>query len=339
MIHLDMRASAKLVRLIALLERCCGTWDRLSSTSLESLEENNNGIRELPELITGVKTVIALDGSTPQLDQSVILGDLNAYAIIGEQTGPLSLELTNEFYQLLEKNNANLNASINEPISVSANFRTTLSHFISTQSLTGSEEIVFQTSSPFLIEKRLRELIDWLNQELNSGTYHPLIVIGIFHLLFLQISPYKSANHRLSFLLLWYLLRTNSYFFVLRNHFAAYIPGRERIYYAALRQAEKTALTTWSQINVWLECFTELLTLSVQSLLKAHAEKEERTRLTNVQKLIIGVVKNHGTVTRERIAEDTGINISTVKYNLSVLTERGQITREGGGRSTRYRVI
>lgn len=339
MIHLDMRASAKLVRQIALLERCCGTWDRVSTINIEIVKEKDNGTEALPELVTGIKTAVSLDGSTPQLDHNVILGDLTAYAMASASTDLLSMELINQFYQALEKNSTGHESTINAPLIISANFRTTISHFLSIQSSFGSEEIVFQTSSPFLIEKRLQELVDWFNQELNSGTYHPLILIGVFHLLFLQIFPFKSANHRLSFLLMWYLLKNNSYSFVLGNHFASYIFGREKTYYAALRQAEKTALTTWSQINVWLECFTELLTFSVQSLLKAHAEKEERTRLTNVQKLIIGVVKNHGTVTRERIAEDTGINLSTVKYNLSVLTERGQITREGGGRSTRYRVI
>lgn len=205
--------------------------------------------------------------------------------------------------------------------------------------LNGSDEMVFQTVAPFLIRRRTEQLLAWLEQELESESQHPLIVIGCFHLLFLQIHPFPAANHRLSLTLLWKLLVENGYDFVAFEPLARQFSERSAQYFSALRQAEKTAGNTWSSINIWLEFFVESLLACATSLIQQSERRAQHAGLTPVQKQIVDVVKNYGSVSREAIVSETGINLSTVKYNLSVLSERGHLTREGGGRSTSYRAI
>lgn len=91
--------------------------------------------------------------------------------------------------------------------------------------------------------------------------------------------------------------------------------------------------------NIWLETFLDCLLDSSQRLISVGEQRAEGLRLTAVQKQIIGVVRSYGSATRERIATESGINLSTVKYNLSVLATRGHLKREGGGRTTSYRLV
>ena len=199
--------------------------------------------------------------------------------------------------------------------------------------------MIFPTVSPFLVEQRLEELLEWARHELEDGQFHPLFVIGTFHLLFLQIHPFPTANHRLALILLWRLLDAHGYSYVRYSHFAPEIASRSKQYFAALRQAEKTAYGNWSTLNIWLEFFLDMLVLASQNLLTLTERTVSSARLSSVQRRIIDVIKSSGSATREKIVTETGINLSTVKYNLSVLASRGHLKRDGGGRSTSYRLL
>jgi Fic family protein len=198
---------------------------------------------------------------------------------------------------------------------------------------------IFESVSSFLINERFSDLVSWVSQELEDDRFHPLYVIGTFHLLFLQIQPYQTANHQLCLAIVWHLLNKNGYSFFEYSHFAPTLLTKSEEYFNALRQAEKTAYGTWATLNVWLEFFLEVLLESNAVLSDTRQRLVGHYRLTPVQKQILQVVKTYGSATRERIARETGINVSTVKYNLSVLYSNGQLKREGGGRSTSYTVL
>ncbi|HEV8052158.1 MAG TPA: Fic family protein, partial [Parachlamydiaceae bacterium] len=53
-----------------------------------------------------------------------------------------------------------------------------------------SEGILFETTSPFETPIKMEQLIEWTNEAFNNKTLHPLIVTGIFVVLFLAIHPF-----------------------------------------------------------------------------------------------------------------------------------------------------
>lgn len=218
-------------------------------------------------------------------------------------------------------------------------YRKSATYFTAPGLGTQGDEVVFPTVSPFLIEQRVTELMEWARHELEEGNFHPLFIIGTFHLLFLQIHPFSTANHRLALLLLWRLLDAHGYGFVRYSHFAPEMNDRSRQYFSALRQAERTACGNWSTLNIWLELFLDTLILASNRLMDVSERHVSSSRLTSVQRKIIDVIKSNGTATREKIVNETGINLSTVKYNLSVLASKGHLKRDGGGRTTSYRVL
>ena len=195
---------------------------------------------------------------------------------------------------------------------------------------------IMKTTSAFMIAQRLGELCDWTRKELTSGLTHPLIVIGIFQLCFIYIYPFRVASHRLGLLLTWRLLKANGYEFVRYGHFIPEICCHTEDYVNALIQAEKSAYGNWTTLPVWLEYFSETLGRACRGIIEQDKQKKSKARLTEVQRLIVEIVQQKGAATRDTIAKETGINIATVKYNLSVLTQRGQLRRHGGGRTTSY---
>ena len=74
--------------------------------------------------------------------------------------------------------------------------------------------IVFETASPFDTPRRMAELVGWVNQERDKAVLHPLLIIAIFMVVFLEIHPFQDGNGRLSRILTTLLLIQAGYAYV-----------------------------------------------------------------------------------------------------------------------------
>ncbi|MCB0324776.1 MAG: Fic family protein [Bdellovibrionales bacterium] len=354
MLDVQMRPSLRLVQQVGRIERFAGAWDRLSRSSALASEE-----RSRKTLHEGACAALALDHSTsavlsvalkqrkrggsaeaPLLIEREVFHEngtlqrppvapllhpeLEAYLLGFSRPAPLTCSELEETYRLV------IGAL---PTDECAYRRS------STQFLTPEDQVVFPAVSSFLVASRLEELMEWIERELDSGDFHPLTVIGTFHLLFLHIHPYPRANHRLALLLTWQLLVDHGFSFVAHRHFAPLFAESNDQYFGALRQAEKSVYQNWSTLNIWLEYFLETLAEASHHLMDESERNVASARLSRVQQQIMTVVRQQGAVSRERIVSATGINLSTVKYNLSVLAQRGHLKRHGGGRTTSYSLV
>ncbi len=52
--------------------------------------------------------------------------------------------------------------------------------------------IVFKTASPFDTPRLMAELVAWVNQERDKAQLHPLLIISIFVVVFLEIHPFPG---------------------------------------------------------------------------------------------------------------------------------------------------
>ena len=66
--------------------------------------------------------------------------------------------------------------------------------------------VVFETATPFDTPRLMSELVEWTRAELARGALHPLIVIAVFVVVFLEIHPFQDGNGRLSRILTTLLL-------------------------------------------------------------------------------------------------------------------------------------
>ncbi len=352
MLTVEVRPSLRMVQQIAAIERFCGSWDRLSQSAVLASDHNAR-----VALLQGVCGIADLDqSSSPAVTRCA--SELSRALQLELRAGPHTrngvhktkssspidealrgLSGAHEFHFELDSQSIQQIYGIISRDAVGS--ERDLSYFRSTsiRFLSPSNESVFPTVSGFLVEQRLQELIDWTAQELDAGRFHPLLVIGVFHLLFLQISPFPQHNHSVALTLSWQLLKAHGYSFVAYRHFAPIFSDTSTQYFSSLRQAEKTAGGNWSTLNIWLEYFFGCLASCCKDLNRKSEKSSKASRLSAVQRDIIDVIRENGSATREVIVSTTGINLSTVKYNLSVLSTNGHLTRHGGGRTTSYSLL
>jgi Fic family protein len=103
--------------------------------------------------------------------------------------------------------------------------------------------IVFQTASPFDTPRLMTELVAWVNQERETGRLHPLLIIALCIVVFLEIHPFQDGKGRLSRVLTTLLLLQVGYAYVPHSSLESVIEQSKEAYYLALRQTQGTIRT------------------------------------------------------------------------------------------------
>jgi len=115
--------------------------------------------------------------------------------------------------------------------------------------------IVFETATPFDTPRLMAELIEWVNEERQKGELHPLLIIGIFAVVFLEIHPFQDGNGRLSRVLTTLLLMQTGYAYVPYSSLESVIELNKEAYYLALRQTQGTIRSESPNWNSWIVFF------------------------------------------------------------------------------------
>ncbi|MES2212307.1 MAG: DUF977 family protein [Pseudomonadota bacterium] len=197
--------------------------------------------------------------------------------------------------------------------------------------------VVFETASPFETPMKMQELIFWTREALENKSIHPLLIIAIFIVVFLDIHPFQDGNGRLSRVLTTLLLLKSGYHYVPYSSLESIVERNKESYYLALRRTQGTLKLEKPDFSPWLNFF--LRSLKKQ---KVHLEqKMSREKLLMLQMpelavKIINLIQNHGRLQISNIEELTGANRNTIKKQLSDLVNQGNILRLGSGRATWY---
>ena len=197
--------------------------------------------------------------------------------------------------------------------------------------------VVFQTASPFDTPRLMDELIDWTNTALSEKTLHPLLIIAIFTVVFLEIHPFQDGDGRLSRILTTLLLLQSAYAYVPYSSLESVIEANKQNYYLALRQTQGTIRTEAPDWQPWITFFLEALSKQKKKL--ASKIKRERLILGDLPELsvqILEIAREHGRVTVIDAAKTTGSSRNTVKDHIKSLHKNGHLERHGAGRGTWY---
>ena len=196
---------------------------------------------------------------------------------------------------------------------------------------------VFATASPFDTPRRMSELVRWAHAQLDGGALHPLLVIGLFVVVFLEIHPFQDGNGRLSRILTTLLLLRAGYTYAPYSSLESVIEANKQGYYRALRQTQRTIASDEPNWTPWLSFFLEALGQQ-KSRLEKRLERE-RILLGSLPELSLELIEACGERGRITVAEAvqlTGGNRSTIKDHLARLTKAGHLARHGAGRGTWY---
>jgi len=195
--------------------------------------------------------------------------------------------------------------------------------------------IVFETATPFDTPQRMTDLIEWLNTARELKRVHPLLVVAVFTVVFLEIHPFQDGNGRLSRILTTLLLLQAGYAYVPYSSLESVVENSKEGYYLALRQTQKTIRTDKPDWQPWLVFFMRALQQQKRRLADK-VEREERA-LADLPELAVQVLdyaRQHGRVTNRDMVREFDASPNTLKTTFSSLVKKGMLERHGGGRST-----
>ena len=99
--------------------------------------------------------------------------------------------------------------------------------------------VVFETTSAFDTPRKMQELIYWARESLSDKSYHPLIIIAVFNLVFLAIHPFQDGNGRLSRSLVSLLMLKAGYGYIPYSSLESIVEKNKDGYYLALQRTQK----------------------------------------------------------------------------------------------------
>jgi Fic family protein len=197
--------------------------------------------------------------------------------------------------------------------------------------------IVFDTATPFDTPRLMTELVAWVNQEREKAQLHPLLIIAIFVVVFLEIHPFQDGNGRLSRVLTTLLLIQTGYAYVPFSSLESVIESNKEAYYLALRQTQGTIRTDTPNWQPWLVFFLHSLAEQVRRLeKKVEREKTVLATLPDLSMQIVEFAREHGRVTIGDAIKFTGVSRNTLKQHFRNLVERGHLSQQGSGRGVWY---
>jgi Fic family protein len=197
--------------------------------------------------------------------------------------------------------------------------------------------VVFETASPFETPGRMAELVAWVQTAHATKRLHPLLIIAIFVVVFLEIHPFQDGNGRLSRILTTLMLLHAGYAYVPYVSLESVIERSKDAYYLALRQTQATIRSDQPDWQPWVLFFLKALDQKKTRLaLKIEREKIVIAQLPELSVRILDFAREHGRVSAGEMVRLTGASRNTLKQQLHQLVERGYLIRHGGGRTTWY---
>ena len=167
--------------------------------------------------------------------------------------------------------------------------------------------IVFQTASPFDTPRLMSELVAWVNRERETARLHPLLIVALCVVVFLEIHPFQDGNGRLSRVLTTLLLLQAGYAYVPYSSLESVIEQSKEAYYLALRQTQGTIRTEAPNWQPWLMFFLRSLAEQVRRLeKKVDREKIVLAAMPELQLQIVEFAREHGRVTIGEVMKLTG---------------------------------
>ena len=197
--------------------------------------------------------------------------------------------------------------------------------------------VVFETASPFETPGRMAELIAWVQGAQAEKRLHPLLIVAIFIVIFLEIHPFQDGNGRLSRILTTLMLLRAGYAYVPYASLESVIEQSKESYYLALRRSQTTIHSKQPDWQPWLLFFLHALERQKNHLAaKIEREKIIVAQLPELSVRILDFAREHGRVSTGDIVRIAGASRNTLKQQFRQLVERGYLARHGGGRTTWY---
>ena len=199
--------------------------------------------------------------------------------------------------------------------------------------------VVFETASTFDTPRLMTELEEWTNKALQERPFHPLLIIAVFIIVFLQIHPFQDGNGRLSRILTTLLLLRSGYAYVPYSSLESVIENSKNGYYRALRTTQKTIRTNSPDWMPWITYLLKALQKQKRQLeKKVTREQKILGQLPELSLQIMELVRERGQIKMDDIIKTTNAARGTIKDHVASLVKNDHLTKHGKGKGTWYTI-
>lgn len=183
---------------------------------------------------------------------------------------------------------------------------------------------IFQTASPFDTPRLMRELLEWVRHTRDSQALHPLLIVAVFVVVFLEIHPFDDGNGRLSRILTTLLLMQAGYVYVPYSSLESVIEQNKQAYYIALRQTQGTIRTDAPNWQPWITFFLSSLVSQVKRLeVKIEREHLLLATLPKLSMDLLTIAREHGRLTVASAQAQTGAKgVEVIVYEPAMKEDR-----------------
>lgn len=206
-------------------------------------------------------------------------------------------------------------------------------NYISATNADGKAYTLFTPLAPYETPPAVQEICDAYNRAVGEGKVDPLILIPVFIHDFLCIHPFLDGNGRMSRLLTTLLLYRAGYEVGKYISLEAKIAKNKGAYYDALELSQ----TGWHEEEDDPTPFIKYLLGTIISAYRDFEDRMEIISLSSEDTVRKAVESRIGKFTKREIIElCPNISASTVERNLRAMVNRGELEKQGAGKSTVY---
>ena len=174
------------------------------------------------------------------------------------------------------------------------------------------------------VDERLKTIYDATNDQLKRGDRHPLLVVSLFRIAFLEEMPFITGNGLIANLLCYALLLGHGYGFI------SQLP-----LLASLNNADGGSLK--NQLSIIPQELSRLIEIRINTRNPAQTAKKQTPYLNPRQKTLLNLIKEHAPIKISDIMEHLPLeNRNTIKKDLLLLRELSFILSQGEGRGVVY---
>lgn len=197
---------------------------------------------------------------------------------------------------------------------------------------------IFETASPFDTPRLMRELVEWVNERLESKKLHPILVIGVFVVHFLAIHPFTDGNGRLSRALTVMLMLKSGYSYMPYASMESIIEAFKDAYYRALRRTQRTIWGEKVNYEPWLSFFIASLQKQKRNLEAKIADlrRKHDNRLSDTSRAILALFGKDESLSVPIMAAKLNKNQETIRKAVQALAKQGYLTKLGTTRGAVY---
>lgn len=201
----------------------------------------------------------------------------------------------------------------------------------------------FEYATPEETPALMSDLVEWYNGAEKAGKLTPVEMAAIFHYRYIRIHPFEDGNGRIARLMVNYILARHGYpMIVVRSR-------KKNEYLEALHKTDLTvgavpsdgAHASKREIQQFLTYFTRLFVSEVTYNIRFLTETGDNVWWFDGERIafraattskILRAMQEQPDITRERLSQEVGINLTATNKQIKQLQTKGYIQRsEQGG--------